>query len=47
LKLVNKSTKIKVLAQGELNASVNFTVHAMSAKAKEVIESKGNTVTLI
>ena len=47
LKLVNKSTKIKVLAQGDLNASVNFTVHAMSAKAKEVIESKGNTVTLI
>ncbi len=47
LKLVNKSTKIKVLAQGELNANVNFTVHAMSAKAKEVIESKGNTVTLI
>jgi large subunit ribosomal protein L15 len=47
LKLVNKSTRIKVLAQGELNSNVNFTVHAMSAKAKEVIESKGNTVTLI
>lgn len=47
LKLIAQGDKIKVLAQGELNASITMNVHAISAKAKETAESKGCTINLI
>jgi large subunit ribosomal protein L15 len=47
LKLVGQFDRIKVLANGELATNLNFTVHAMSAKAKVAIESKGGSVTII
>lgn len=47
LKLVGQFDRIKVLANGELATNLNFTVHAISAKAKETIESKGGSVTII
>jgi large subunit ribosomal protein L15 len=42
-----KTTKIKVLAKGELSFPVNITVHAISGKAKEIVEKSGGTVNLI
>jgi large subunit ribosomal protein L15 len=46
-RIVSKTEKIKVLANGELNAAINVTVHAISDKAKSAIEAKGGQVTII
>jgi large subunit ribosomal protein L15 len=47
-KLIRKSDiKIKILADGEVGFPLNFTVHAISVKAKEVIERVGGTVSLL
>jgi len=47
-KLVVKNyTKIKVLGDGEVGFPLNFTVHAISAKAKGVIERAGGKVSLL
>jgi len=44
--LASKNDLIKVLSTGELNDKLNITAHAFSTKAKDVIESKGGTVTI-
>lgn len=45
--IVHKNARVKILAKGELNDSLTVTAHAVSAKAKEAIEGKGGSVTLI
>jgi large subunit ribosomal protein L15 len=45
--LASKKDLIKILGRGELNATVNITAHAFSATAKEAIESKGGTATVL
>ncbi|MFN8282361.1 MAG: 50S ribosomal protein L15 [Chitinophagales bacterium] len=47
LKLVRKSDKIKILANGELKGTFNVTAHAFSTKAKEAIEANSGTATVI
>lgn len=42
-----KTDKIKVLANGELKGKFNFKVHAISEKAKSVIEAAGGTVEIL
>ena len=42
-----KNTKIKVLANGEVSFPVTLTVHAISQKAKEIVEKSGGRVNLI
>jgi large subunit ribosomal protein L15 len=44
---ISKNQKLKVLGRGELKAKVNIEAHAVSAKAKEVIENLGGTVKLV
>lgn len=39
--LASKNDKIKILGRGELKATVNITIHAFSASAKEAIEKAG------
>ena len=39
--LASKNDKIKILGRGELKATVNITIHAFSASAKEAIEKVG------
>ena len=47
-KLVRKKgTRVKVLAGAELSFPLNFSVHAMSSKAKEAVEKAGGTVNLL
>ncbi len=46
-RLIKKNDKVKVLANGTLDASVNLSVHAISEKAKAKIESLGGTVTIL
>lgn len=46
-RIVRKNDKIKVLGDGELNAALNVSVHAISASAKETIESKGGSVNIV
>ena len=45
--IVGKNDLVKVLAKGEIKDSLKVTAHAVSEKAKEAIESKGGSVTLI
>lgn len=42
--LASKNDEIKILAKGELKASVNIKAHAFSAKAASIIESLGGTI---
>ncbi len=46
-KLISRTELVKVLSRGELKTKVNFSVNAISEKAKQVIESNGGTVTII
>jgi len=45
--LVSQTDKVKILANGELKSKVVFKVHAMSEKAKQVIEAAGGSVELV
>lgn len=45
--IVHKNARVKILADGELTGAIKVTAHAASAKAKELIESKGGSITLI
>lgn len=45
--LVSSDKKVKILSRGELNKPINVVAHAFSAKAREVIESKGGVVTIL
>jgi large subunit ribosomal protein L15 len=42
--LASKNDEIKILAKGELKASVSIKAHAFSAKAASIIESLGGTI---
>lgn len=42
-----KTSKVKILANGELGFAVKVSAHRASAKAKESIEKAGGTLTLL
>lgn len=44
---IGKSDKVKVLGNGELKGKFSFKVHALSEKAKSVIEAAGGSVELL
>jgi len=46
-RLAAKNDLIKVLCKGEITAKINITAHACSAAAKEAIEAKGGTITIL
>ena len=45
--LASKTSLIKVLGRGELNAAVTVKAHAFSATAKSAIEAKGGSATTL
>jgi large subunit ribosomal protein L15 len=45
--IVRKNDRVKVLANGELDAALKVTVHACSESAKQAIEAKGGSVNLV
>ena len=45
--LINQTDRVKILGNGELKNKFTFRVNAMSAKAKESIESVGGTVEIV
>jgi len=45
--LAGKNDLIKILGRGELNAKLDVTVHAFTTTAKQAIEAKGGTVTIL
>jgi large subunit ribosomal protein L15 len=45
--LINKTTKVKLLGQGELKSKVTVKVNAISEKAKQLVEKAGGTVELV
>lgn len=47
LGIIDKGDRVKILGTGELNAAVNITVHAASETAKQIIESKGGSITIL
>jgi large subunit ribosomal protein L15 len=45
--LKNTKTDVKILGNGELKKKLSVTAHAVSASAREKIESAGGTITLL
>lgn len=45
--MAGKNDLIKILGRGELNAKLDVTVHAFTATAKQAIEAKGGTATIL
>jgi large subunit ribosomal protein L15 len=45
--MAGKNDLIKILGRGELNAKLDVTVHAFTASAKQAIEAKGGTATIL
>lgn len=45
--LISQTDRVKILGNGELKAKLTFKVNAISAKAKEAIESNGGTVEIV
>ena len=45
--IISRTELVKVLSRGELKTKINFSVNAISEKAKQAIESIGGTVTII
>jgi len=45
--LISQTDSVKILGNGELKGSYTFKVNAVSAKAKEAIESAGGTVEIV
>jgi large subunit ribosomal protein L15 len=45
--LVNRTDKVKVLANGELKSTLSFKVNALSEKAKTAIEAAGGSVEIL
>ena len=45
--IIGKSDKVKILGNGELKGKFNCKVHAISEKAKAVIEEAGGTVEIV
>lgn len=46
-KIISRTELVKVLSRGTLTAKVDFSINAISEKAKQAIESNGGTVTII
>ena len=46
-RIIRRTDKVKVLGRGELKTTINVSVHACSASAKEVIEKQGGSVNLV
>lgn len=46
-KIISRTELVKVLSRGTLSSKVDFSVNAISEKAKQAIESIGGTVTII
>ena len=44
--VAGKSSKVKILANGEISFAVKVSAHAASARAIEAIENAGGTLTL-
>ncbi|TXH23042.1 MAG: 50S ribosomal protein L15 [Chitinophagaceae bacterium] len=44
---IGKTDKVKVLGNGEITGKFNFKVHAISEKAKSLVEAAGGTVEII
>ena len=45
--LISGKDRVKILGRGELNKTINVTAHAFSASAKQAIEAKGGSVSVI
>ncbi len=45
--LINRTDRVKVLANGELKTKLNFKINAISDKAKLAIEAAGGSVEII
>jgi large subunit ribosomal protein L15 len=45
--LVSSKDLVKILGRGEISGALKVEAHAFSAKAKEIIESKGGSVSSI
>lgn len=45
--LINRTAKVKILANGEIKTKVTVKVNAISEKAKQAIETAGGTVELV
>lgn len=45
--LISQTDRVKVLGNGELKSKLTFKVNAISAKAKEAIESTGGSVEIV
>ena len=43
----NLNRPVKLLGEGELNKALKITVHACSAKAREIVEKAGGEVSII
>lgn len=46
-RIIKKNDLVKILGNGNLEAAVNVTVHAISENAKSKIESLGGSVTIL
>ncbi|MEK7253264.1 MAG: 50S ribosomal protein L15 [Bacteroidota bacterium] len=45
--VVGKSERFKILGRGEVSVALKVTAHGISEKAKEAIEGKGGSVTIV
>lgn len=45
--LISRTDRVKILGNGELKATLNFKVNAISDKAKAAIEASGGTVEIL
>jgi large subunit ribosomal protein L15 len=45
--LINRTDKVKILANGEIKTKITFKVNAASAKAKTAIEAAGGTLEIL
>lgn len=45
--IVGKNDRVKILANGELDAALTISAHACSSAAKQAIEEKGGSVNLV
>jgi large subunit ribosomal protein L15 len=46
-RIIRKKDRIKILGRGEVKGAVKVSAHAASATAKEAIESKGGSITIV
>lgn len=46
-RIVRKTDRVKILANGELTKGISVEAHACSENAKNAVEAKGGTITLV